>query len=62
MIYALVNNDTSLVENMVAWDGSTEYNPAGTLVQTDKATFGDKYENGQFYRFNAETQQWDLLG
>jgi hypothetical protein len=60
MIYALINNETNLVENMVVWDGISLYNPTSYyLIETEQATFGDKYEDGHFYRLvinpNPET-------
>lgn len=60
--YAMVNNSTNIVENMVIWDGVSTYEPSGvTLIQTDIPDIGDKCENSKFYRWNEGTQTWDEL-
>lgn len=46
--YALVKN--GVVENVVAWDGQTEYDPGPdyTLVETSEASIGCLYDGVSF--------------
>lgn len=48
--YALVNDTSSTVENVIVWDGESDWAPAHgySAVQSDTAQIGDEYANGAF--------------
>lgn len=49
--YAVINSESSLVENVILWDGESNWTPPiGTFVVTlaGGAGIGWKYENNQF--------------
>ncbi len=50
--YAVINEQTNIVENVILWDGESSWQPpAGTYVQSlegCEAGIGWKFENGAF--------------
>jgi hypothetical protein len=47
MNYAIINS--GIVENIIEWDGTSEYNAEGVLVETDaNAYVGGVYADGAF--------------
>lgn len=50
MNYAAVNTETGLVENIVLWDGESEWSPGEgyEAIQSDIAQIGWAYANGEF--------------
>lgn len=50
MRYAIINKETSIVENIVLWDGESEWSPgAGFLaLQNDEAGIGWKMDGDNF--------------
>jgi hypothetical protein len=54
MRYAVVDNTTSLVVNVIMWDGTSEWSPpTGTAIYaSDTADIGDRLQiDGQSYNF-----------
>lgn len=52
MEYAVINSETNIVENVVLWDGKSEWQPpAGTYTQSltgTEAGIGWEFKNGVF--------------
>lgn len=50
MNYAVINEETGLVENVILWDGETEWAPSEGLaaIQSNIAQIGWTYGNGEF--------------
>ncbi|WP_225773349.1 tail fiber assembly protein [Pseudomonas sp. Marseille-Q5115] len=48
--YAVINQETGLVENLVVWDGESEWSPPEgfVAVETEAASIGWTYSEGQF--------------
>lgn len=51
MRYAIVNNTTNVVENVIVWDGETPYEPEegrSVVPASDEVSIGWSYVNGIF--------------
>lgn len=48
--YAVIDDATQVVVNVVLWDGENDWTPPEgcTAVQSDVADIGDTYEDGEF--------------
>jgi hypothetical protein len=49
--YAVISSETNIVENVILWDGESEWQPpAGTYVEplNGEAGISWKFENGEF--------------
>ena len=64
--WALINQQTNIVENIIKWDGETAWQPPDGFLCIEcfgNADIGDTYENGSFiktyvpYIEPTETQQ-----
>lgn len=56
--YAIINS-SNIVENIIVWDGQTDYTPPNnkTLVQSDTAKIGDTWDGENFITPEIELEE-----